>query len=58
MTEEKPNQKEQVKLPVAEIRKFFPKSYDPQRMEQVILKLLEKWQRKRQRAAKKRDGPR
>jgi len=58
LTEEKPNQKEQVKLPVDDIRKFFPKSYDPQRMEQTILKLLGEWQRKRQRAAKDRNDAR
>jgi len=56
LTEEKPNQKEQVKLPVEDIRKFFPKNYDPQRMEQTIIKLLGEWQRKRQRAAKERNN--
>lgn len=49
MTEEKPNQKEQIKFKVDNIRQFFPKKYDAQQMEQVILKLLAEWQRKRER---------
>lgn len=48
MTEEKGNQKEQVKLKVDSIRKFFPKSYNPRQMEDVIMKLLDEWQRKRE----------
>ena len=48
MTEEKGNQKEQVKLKVDSIRKFFPKSYKPRQMEDVIMKLLAEWQRKRE----------
>ena len=31
------------------LRKYFPKSYTPMQMEAVILKLLEAWQRKRER---------
>ena len=50
MTEEKPNQKEQIKLPKERIKGFFPKSYTAQQMEQVILKLLAEWQRKRERS--------
>jgi len=49
MTEEKPNQKEQIKLPKERIKGFFPKSYTAQQMEKVIMKLLEEWQRKRER---------
>jgi len=49
MTEEKGNQKEQVKFGIDDLRQFFPKDYDPQRMQQTIIKLLEEWQRKRQR---------
>ncbi len=48
MTEEKGNQKEQVKLKVGSIRKFFPKSYNSRQMEDVIMKLLAEWQRKRE----------
>ena len=31
------------------LRKYFPKSYTPQRMQETIIKLLEAWQKKRQR---------
>jgi ParB family chromosome partitioning protein len=32
------------------LRKYFPKSYTPKQVEDTILKLLEKWQKKRQRS--------
>ena len=50
MTEEKPNQKEQIKLPKDRIKKFFPKDYTAKQMEEVIMKLLTDWQRKRERS--------
>ena len=31
------------------LRKYFPKSYTPQQMEAVIMKLLEQWMKKRSR---------
>ena len=31
------------------IRKYFPRSYTPQRMEETILKLLESWMRQQKR---------
>ena len=31
------------------LSKYFPKSYTPKKMEETIIKLLEQWQRKRQR---------
>jgi ParB family chromosome partitioning protein len=31
------------------LRKYFPKSYTPQQMEAVIMKLLEQWMKKRNR---------
>lgn len=49
MTEEKPNQKEQVKLKKGNIVKYFPKGYSTKQMEQVILKLLAEWKRRRDR---------
>lgn len=48
MTEEKPNQKEQIKLPKERIKRFFPKNYTVKQMEEVIMKLLADWQRKRE----------
>lgn len=50
MTEEKPNQKEQIKLPKERIKKFFPKDYTAKQMEEIIMKLLADWQRKRERS--------
>ena len=31
------------------LRKYFPKSYTPKQMENTIIRLLEQWQRKKQR---------
>ncbi len=53
MTEEKPNQKEQIKLPKERIKSFFPKDYTAKQMEEIIMKLLADWQRKRQRSRDK-----
>ena len=49
MSEEKANQKEQIRFPKEEIQKYFPKSYTGKDMQNTILKLLEKWQRQRER---------
>ena len=49
LAEEKPNQKEQIKLKVEDISKFFPQRYDTGQMQEVIMKLLTEWQRKRER---------
>jgi ParB family chromosome partitioning protein len=56
MTEEKPNQKEQVKLKTESIRQFFPKGYSPRQMQDVILRLLQDYQQKRLRAERNRDS--
>ena len=52
MSEEKANQKEQIRFPKEKIQKYFPKSYTGKDMQNTILKLLEKWQRQRERNAK------
>ena len=49
LSEEKPNQKEQVKFKTDDIRKYFPKSYTSLDMQKTIISLLEKWQRQRER---------
>ena len=49
LSEEKPNQKEQVRFMTEDIRKYFPKNYSNKDMQQTIIKLLENWQRKRER---------
>lgn len=41
LTEEKPNQKEQVRIKTESLRKYFPRNYSVQQMEREILKLLE-----------------
>ena len=41
LTEEKPNQKEQVRIKTESLRKYFPKSYSAEQMDQALLKLLE-----------------
>ena len=52
MSEEKANQKEQVKFKSDDIRKYFPKNYTSSDMHDVIIKLLEKWQRNRDRGTR------
>ena len=49
MSEEKKSELDKVTLTSDTVRKYFPKSYTPQRMQETIIKLLEGWQRKRQR---------
>ena len=49
LSEEKPNQKEQVKFKTEDIRKYFPKSYTSLDMQKTIINLLERWQRQRER---------
>ena len=50
MSEEKKSELDRVTLTSDKLHKFFPKSYTPQQMEQVILKLLEGWHHRRQQA--------
>ena len=40
LTEEKPNQKEQVRIKTESLRKYFPRNYSAQQMEREIIKLL------------------
>jgi len=40
---------ERVAFKSEQLRKYFPKSYSPKQMQSVIIKLLEQWQKKRQR---------
>lgn len=49
LAEDKPNQKEQIRLPASRINRFFPKGYTPKQKEDTIIKLLADWQRKRER---------
>jgi len=49
MSEDKPNQREKIKLSAERVRGYFPKSYTTQQMEDTIIKLLEQWHRQQQR---------
>ena len=49
MMEQKKPENWDLKLPMDKIRRYFPRSYTPQRMEETIIKLLEMWMKKRQR---------
>ena len=49
MGEEKKSDLDKVTFTSDTLRKYFPKSYTPARMQETIIKLLEQWQRKRQR---------
>ena len=50
MSEEKKPEKFSLTFDGDRIRKYFPKSYTPLQMENTIIKLLEAWQKKRQRS--------
>lgn len=49
MSEEKKAALDTVTLKNDVLQKFFPKSYTPKQMQDTIIKLLEQWQKKRQR---------
>ena len=49
MMEQKKPESWNLTLPMDKIRRYFPRSYTPQHMEETIIKLLEGWMRKRQR---------
>ena len=55
MMEQKKPENWDLKLPMDRIRKYFPRSYTPQRMEETIIKLLEMWMKQQK---KKRDQQR
>ncbi len=47
MGEEKKSDLDKVTFTSDTLRKYFPKSYTPARMQETIIKLLEQWQKKR-----------
>lgn len=49
MMEQKKPEKNDITLSGKKLRKYFPRSYSPQRIEETIFKLLDAWMRKRQR---------
>ena len=50
MGEEKKAEMDRVTIKNDVLRKYFPKSYTPKQMQDTIIKLLEQWQKKRQRS--------
>ena len=55
LSEEKKQDLDRVTLKHDTLKKYFPKSYTPKQMEDTIIKLLEQWQRKREREMNHRD---
>ena len=49
MGEAKKDELDKVVIKNDTLRKYFPRNYTPKQMEETIIKLLEQWQRKRQR---------
>ena len=49
LADQKPNQQEQYKFKREDIRKYFPKSYTDKQVCDTVIKLLEQWQRRRER---------
>ena len=49
MSEEEKDELDRITIKSDVLRKYFPRSYTPIQMEQTIIKLLEQWQKKRQR---------
>ena len=52
MSEDKANQKERIKIPTEKLRKYFPKNYTVEQIENEIIKLCEKNYRMKQRDAR------
>ena len=50
MSEQKKPEVDRVVLTTDTLRKYFPKSYTPKKMEETIINLLESWLKKRQRS--------
>ena len=57
LSEEKKPEVGKITLSSDKLRRYFPKSYTPQQMEQTIFRLLEQWQRRRQRDLERQKTP-
>ncbi len=49
LSEEKKDAQDKVTFTIDTLHKYFPRSYTPKRMQDTIIRLLEAWQKKRQR---------
>ena len=54
MNEEKKSELDTVTIKNETLRKYFPRSYTPRQMENIIIKLLDQWQLKKQQAKQKK----
>ena len=50
MMEQKKTPNTSITIPLDKLRKYFPKSYSPARIEETIFKLLDQWLKRRQRS--------
>ncbi len=50
MMEQKKPQAASINIPLDKLRKYFPKTYSPARIEETIFKLLDQWLKRRQRS--------
>ena len=48
MSEQKKPERNDLTIPADVLEKYFPRSFTPMKMQEVIIKLLESWQKKRQ----------
>ena len=55
MNEEKKSELDTVTIKNETLRKYFPRSYTPRQMENIIIKLLDQWQLKKQQAKQKKE---
>ena len=54
MSEQKKPERNDLTIPADVLEKFFPRSFTPMKMQEVIIKLLESWQRKRQQSRERK----
>lgn len=47
LTEEKPNQRQKFFLNQSDVQRYFPDTYTPEQMQNVIFHLLRSWEHKR-----------
>ena len=53
MMEPKKAENVSITIPLDKLRKYFPKSYSPARIEETIFKILDQWLKRRQRSAER-----
>ena len=56
LEEQKPNQREQIKLRADSLEKYFPKDYTPKQKTDLIEKFLKEWHEKQEYSKQERIG--